>query len=367
MVREVVEVVARFGETVLDIAHLGPDDTYRIGTAPGCDLTVPGLACFPLVAGGVVRCPIGLSTRTDKETTELRVGALVVTVARTQLAPAALPAPRVELRTPLFVAASLVAHVGVWLAAERFAALERIEARPRPLLARLIEAPVPPPPPPPKAPPPPQQTAQLPPSAPPPRRLPAPSERAHAAAPRSGRAAELARAREAARDNFGAAIAAVAKSFDDTHVVERVGALTAEGQYDEDAANAQGFGGSRRFDPTQREGWGTVATGAYVTFDIDFKQCPNGNCEVVGPIPALYVRTHLLAHLAELYDCYRAHASAPGMIVLEFTITPDGAVRDARGSGLGDTGACAARVVETIFFRALGGDTRVRWPVLFKS
>lgn len=364
MAREVVEVVARFGETVLDIAHLGASDTYRIGTAPGCELSVPGLTCFPLVAGGTVHCPVGIAASTMGAMTELRAGALVVQVTRTSLPAVVLPTPRVELRTPLVVVASLVAHLAVWLAAERYAAFERIEQRPRPLRARLVEAPVPPPSPPP---PPRQRPVQPPPSEQPPARPPTARERAHAPPPRSGRAAELARARQAATDNFGAAIAAVAKSFDDTHVVERVSALTAEGQYDEDAANAQGFGGSRRFDPTQREGWGTVAVGAYVTLDVDFKQCPDGDCEVVGAIPALYVRTHLLAHMAELYDCYRTHASAPGMIVLEFTITPDGAVRDARGSGLGDTGACAARVVETIFFRALGGDTRVRWPVVFKS
>ena len=33
----------------------------------------------------------------------------------------------------------------------------------------------------------------------------------------------------------------------------------------------------------------------------------------------------------------------------------DGSVHDARGSGLGNTGACAARVLPEIYFKAIGG------------
>jgi hypothetical protein len=105
----------------------------------------------------------------------------------------------------------------------------------------------------------------------------------------------------------------------------------------------------------------------------DVKLCPNKDCTVEGPIPALYVRTHLLHHMDAIYECYEQHASGPGTIVLSFTIDSHGGVHDAQGSGLGETGACAARVVGEIFFKALGDDwdppreTRVRWPVQFKS
>jgi hypothetical protein len=349
---DVVEVVACFGDTIVDVAHIGPTGAYHIGTAPGVDLEVAGLTRFPLVDGRVVRCPVGMQAFDDGEVTVLRAGALAIRVSRTKLPRASLARPRFDLRVPLFVLASLIAHLAVWLAAVRFAPLERVAIeRPR-RFTRLIEAPVPPPPPVPSpviAPKPAVQQVHE-------RRVAVDRKRA-----------ELERVRivSANRGRVVDTVASVAKSFDDIRLEERLGELTAENTYDEDAANAQGFGGGRRFDPSQREGFGTVETGPYATMPYDVKLCPKKSCDVVGPIPALYVRTHLHAHMDAIYDCYTAHADGPGTIVLEFTITADGAVRDARGSGLGETGSCAARVAGEIFFKALGSETRVRYPLRF--
>lgn len=353
MVREVVEVVARFGGTIIGVTHVGPTGTYRIGTAPGIELAVPGLTCFPLVAGRIVRCPVGMHAEERDGTTELRVGALSLHVTRTTLAPVALPRPRVQLRTPLFVLASLLVHLVVRFTAERFAPLERLSFKPAVRLARLVESPPPVP-----------------------EREPAPREQASAKTAQPAREASVARSAQIASARYAEPVAGMAssaaatsarlaRSFDDTRVEERVGELTAEDLYNEDDANGQGFGGGRRFDPSQREGYGTVETGAYATLAYDVRLCPKKSCQVVGPIPALYVRTHLHAHMDAIYDCYRMHASEPGTIILEFTITGDGAVRDARGSGLGETGACAARVAGEIFFKALERETRVRYPVQF--
>jgi hypothetical protein len=352
----VVEVVARFAGTIIDVAHVSPTETYRIGTAPGCALAVPGLTCFPLVDAGKLRCPLGVPAVEHDGTTELTVGALSLQVRRTTLRRAPLARPRIEWSPAAFVLASLIAHLAVWLIALRFAPFEQLP-RPRPVL-RLVRV---------------EHTGELAPVKPPPAPTqkpavvqPASRARVTRAVP-SERPAEPATSRSTG-DAVGEAVARAMKSFDDTHVVERVSALRPEDTYNEDDANARGFGGGRRFDPTQRDGWGTVESGAYATMPFDFKQCPDKKqCSVEGPIPPLYVRTHVLARMAEIYACYEQHSAEPGTIVLEFTITADGAVRDARGSGLGETGACAARVVADIFFKALGSETHVRWPVRFNA
>jgi hypothetical protein len=343
---DVIEVVARFAGTIVDVRHLGPKDRYCIGTAPGVDLAIVGLTRFPIVDAGRIRCPVGMEAVDRSGTTELRIGAVTLQLTRMKLTTATLPRRRPELRTPAFLFVSLIAHLAIWLTAESAAPFERVTAeRPRPRLVKI-------------------------PDAAPPKR-PVPEKPASSIAAQPARRDRVRRSRsEPGIDvvTVHSTVAAAMRSFDNTRVVEQLGELTPENQYDEDAANAQGFGGGRgRFDPTQREGWGTVESGAYSTMIYDVKLCPKRSCEVVGPIPALYVRTHLHAHMDAIYDCYRTHASGPGTIVLSFTITGDGAVRDARGSGLGETGECAARVVGEIFFKALEQETRVvRYPLLFK-
>jgi hypothetical protein len=360
MDRDVVEVVVRFGGTIIDIAHVGPSDVYRIGTAPNANVSVPGLTCFPLVDGGKIRLPRGMPVVEHDGGTELCIGALTLWLARTKLRPLALGRPRVEWWPRLALAASLIAHVAVWLIAMSVAPIERLIEKPRPRmrLAHIEVAPEPVEPKPPRK----RESAAA--------AQPATDKRV--ARPRAERSAGSRVRAEAGRDAAYWS-ARVAKSFDNTNLVEQLSELTAENQYDEDAANAQGFGGGRNFDPSQREGFESVKSGKYTLMLHDVKLCPKRSCTVKGPIPALYVRTHLHAHMDAIYDCYAQHATGPGTIVLEFSITPDGAVRDARGSGLGETGACAARVVGEIYFKALGLDydppreTHVRYPLVFKS
>ncbi|HEX5062723.1 MAG TPA: hypothetical protein VFV99_25295 [Kofleriaceae bacterium] len=354
---DVVEVVARFGGTILDVAHVGPADTYRIGTAQGTNLSVPGLTCFPLVTGGKVRHPVGVPVVERDGWTEIRVGALSIHITRTKLARAPLARPRIQWRTPAFLAASLVVHIAIWFVALLHAPIEKLPAqKPRP---RLVHVEVAPPEPPPK---------------------PAPHEatenerkKASVAAVQPSRRPRVPREERDERiTTTEAAVAAMARSFDAIDLAGKMADLRPEDTYREDEANARGFGGGgtgRRFDPGPAE---SIASGPYATMIFDVKLCPNKACTVEGPVPALFVRTHLLAHMDEIYACYMEHASEPGTIVLSFTITPDGAVRDARGTGLGETGPCAARVVGEIFFKALGNDyvpprsTYVRrYPVRF--
>lgn len=354
---DVVEVVARFGDTILDVAHVGPSGAYRIGSAPRTNLAVPGVTSFPLVDGRIVRCPVGMRAVERADGTELSIGALTIVVARAKLPHAPIARPRADWRSFAFLLGSLLAHLAIWFVAVSFAPLERL-APPRASPFRLarIEAPVPP-------------VAE---------REPVPQRQSASTAASSSRPRATQRARGPRADRAGgpsdvgasaaAAVARMMKSFDDLRVAERLDELDPDDAYlPERHEGGSGFGNGRSFDPTDREGWGTVETGAYATLPFDVKLCPNESCTVDGPIPALYVRTHLHRHMAAIYACYVRYAEGPGTIVLELTITADGAVRDARGSGLGETGACAARVAGDIFFKALGRETHVRYPLRFNA
>jgi hypothetical protein len=356
MDRDVVEVVARFGGTILDVAHVGEADTYRIGSAQGTNLAVPGLVCFPLVTGTKLRFPVGVPAVEHDGWTELRFGALTIHLTRTKLSRAPLARPRFERRTSVFLAASLVVHLALWLLALASAPYEKLPRQRAVLrLAHMTSAPEP--------------TVKPKPVKPPERIA---GKHASAAAMQPARPRRVATDDEPHFHTAAEATAALAASFDKIDVVGKLADLRPEDTYNEDEANARGFGGSKRFDPNEREGFESVKSGNYSTMIYDVKLCPNKSCTVVGPVPALFVRTHLLAHMDEIYDCYVQHATEPGTIVLSFTITPDGSVHDASGSGLGETGPCAARVAGEIYFKALGNDfhpprsTRVaKYPVRF--
>jgi hypothetical protein len=359
MDRDVVEVVARFGATIIAVAHVGPNETYRIGTAPSANLAVPGLTSFPLVDGGTIRRPHGVHAVEHERGTELHIGALTLSIARTKLSRAPLARPRIDWWPRMFLAASLIAHLSLWLIALAVAPFERLIEKPRPRMrfAHVAE---------------PSESIE-------PKPL---RKRESGAAAQPESATRVARPARGKRPEDDAELgrpasywtARVAKAFDNTKLVERLGELTAENQYVEDDENAKGFGGGGgRFDPGPAESVNTGEGYGAAMMAYDVKLCPKKSCTVTGPIPALYVRTHLHAHMDAIYDCYAQHADGPGTIVIEFLISPDGAVRDARGSGLGETGACAARVVGEIYFKALGNDydppreTHVRYPLLFKS
>lgn len=365
---DVVEVVARFGGTIIDVAHVGPTDVYRIGTAPGTNLTVPGLTSFPLVDGAKIRHPHGVVAVEHESSTELRVGELVLSLTRAKLPRAPLARPRPDWRPPVFLALSLIAHLTLWLIALTHAPFERLLEKPRPRMRFAhIAQPVPEPEPKPK----------------PEKREDEPEQRAqpasHARVTRSQLAEQANRAeRPTSTEEMGREAsywtARVAKSFDNTKVVERVGALREEDNFTEEDTYTDGFSGEKRFDPSTREGFESIKSQGFTTMPLDVKQCANKKtCSVKGPIPALFVRTHLIEQMGAIYECYAQHAEGPGTIELAFTIDGNGAVQDARGSGLGGTGACAAQVAGTIFFKALGNDydppreTRVRWTILFKS
>jgi len=351
----VVEVVVRFGDTILDVAHVRPHQTYRIGTAPGLELAVPGHTSFPLVADGTIRCPVGVPVRHIGATIELRFVYASVELTRRELDLTRLARPRPRWRVAAFIAASLLVHLGIWLCAVSLEPFERLDtdrSRPRMRYAHVADR-VPPP---------------EPPVAKPAKPIDEPPPERASASPAPRRARQVERAMVTNQAQAAAKFAAMVAK---TNVVERVSALRPEDTYNEDDANAKGFGGSPRFPPGE-----IIATGDYKVMAYDVNLCPKKSCTITGPVPGSFIRAQLHEHMDAIYACYLEHAPQAGTIVLEFSIAGDGSVRGARGSGLGETGACAARVLPEIYFKAIGDNdvpegkpkvTRVRYPIRFNE
>ena len=349
MNRDVVEVAVRFGDTLLDVAHVDATGAFRIGTAPDVDLAVLGYTSFPLVAHGKLRIPTGCGTSMRGRTTVLRIGQVTIELTRTRPVERRVALRRPQWRTPAFVVGSLVVHLAILIVAFVREPFERIVEKHPPRL-RYVHIATPPldevPPPKPK----PAEAAATAPKR-------ADTEPARAAAPLRD---ALPRGRAVDRILDG-----LAKDVD-----KKLAGLRAEDQYDEDADNAKRFGGTGRFDPSQRPGFESVASGNYETLSYDIKTCPDKSCKVAGPFPLSGVRSYVHKHLPEIFDCYQRFGNGPGTIVLDFTISGQqdggGSVRDAKGRGLAETGPCAAEVIAAVNFKAMDdGATRVRFSIRF--
>jgi hypothetical protein len=108
-VQRCIEVVARLGDTILDVAQVAASGTYRIGTSPGVELPidVAPITSFPIVDKGfVLRRPagvfatvVGAATPLEEtelrlapgSTVELRIGLVTIVVALGVLARAPVP------------------------------------------------------------------------------------------------------------------------------------------------------------------------------------------------------------------------------------------------------------------------------------
>ncbi len=356
MTRDVVEVVTRFGDTILDVVHVGAHQSYRIGTARDVQAAVPGLTSFPLVDRGVVRWPLGVPAQQHASSTELQFAGVTLVVTRCKLPRERVRRPRIQRRAAAFTIGSLLVHLAMWFVAvtlEPFEALAR-EARPR---MRYVQI----------------DTSRDPEPAPKPEPANA-EQRTQDTAPRAPAPARRTQ-REASQttvvDTFAGAASDVAAMVANTKVLERVGALKAEDNFTADDTYTSGFGGSRRMGSGE-----TIKTGEGYSLMLrnDVKLCPKRSCTVRGPVPASFVRAQLHEIMGEIYGCYEKHADATGTITLEFTINGDGSVSHARGSGLGETGSCVAALLPAIYFKAIGDNdvaagkqrhTTVRYPLQF--
>jgi hypothetical protein len=154
--------------------------------------------------------------------------------------------------------------------------------------------------------------------------------------------------------------------------------------YDELEAEGKRFGGGRRFDPTKREGWGTVETGRYATVstgravgdhyalpgEVAARPIPKvahcvGSCTVAGGLTRDAVREAIARYDEAILGCYeRGGKATRGDVVVEVSIGEDGKVITSDGAGLGTTGSCVAGVVRRVAFPK-AAPTTVRYPLSF--
>lgn len=278
MNRDVVEVIARWGETIVDVAHVGPRERYGIGTSPEAQLAVPGFGYFPVVDRGVVRTPATMERIARGATTILRAGSISLELTRTQLATRTVPSPPIERRVPAWLTASLVAHLAVWLVAIATAPLERVTPRRElPRLVRIAPAPLPP-----------EPQPQVVESKPEPEPQPVASTRSPPpAAERAPQAADALRALGQASKTLVVDARHLKKSFEGVdHLV------------DPETAGRGNFGNGRDFEVPP-----TVASGDYVTSTVPVKQCAkhDSRCKLTGPTTSRFVRAGLLSRMPEIY------------------------------------------------------------------
>jgi hypothetical protein len=389
---QVAEIAVRFGDTVLDVRHLATG-TFRIGNGREVDLAVVGLTSFPLVEwterGCMLRVPAGMHANVESgplargDRAVLAIGGVAITVELIERT-ARLPKPRVDLAWPRWIAGALVAHLIALLAIDTLADPEADTVRVASLYALLPRLPDPPPLPtdkpkmhvPRKAPPrqPPKQVVE-------PREVSENEIEIEAAAAPAKRA--VARARRAGILASGGITAAQIRAITGTVDLDKATADLGP-VYDEVEAEGKRFGGGRRFDPTKREGWGTVAGGRYATVsngravgdhytlpgEVAARPLPKvahcvGSCTATGGLTRDAVRVAIARYDEAILGCYeRAGAAARGDVVVEVSIGEDGKVITSDGAGLGTTGPCVAGVLRRVAFPR-AAPTIVRYPLSF--
>jgi hypothetical protein len=111
MTQDVVEVAARFGDTLLEVALV--ERRFVVGDAPGADLRIAGVP--PVVVDGFdVRGPRGTQTLRFGDRVRLEVGPVELEVARVRRPVAQVPHQRIERRPLAYLALSLTAHVALY-------------------------------------------------------------------------------------------------------------------------------------------------------------------------------------------------------------------------------------------------------------
>jgi len=307
---DVVELVTRMGDTILDVEYL-PADTKIIPERT-----------------------LGLVTRT---------------MQRARLDAPAVPRPAVDRRPLVYLAAALVALLALVLTAFRLAPFERLPHRAAMRIAHVMHVREPDPPPPPKPAPP----------------TPAPAAIAAAPAPRAHHEHAAAHF-----ESVGEATAHLAKTFDDIKVAEQLAA--ADGPLDpESAVNDAGFGGGGHHldvDKIAPKETYKVTRWALPTYFHtkgelapvpSIEWCDDDSCVIQGPLELHAILSELEEHHAEIAQCYREHTGdLEGQIRFRFEVSPEGQVTGTYGKhdgpvgyGTGTVGRCVAKIA-----------MRLRWP-----
>lgn len=395
---QVAEIVVRFGGSVLEVRHLATG-TYRIGTARDVDLPVVGLTSFPLVdwtdRGCVIRIPAGMQARRtldgavlplDGALTLTRGDRIVLAIGETELAVelatrvARVAKPSFDRTFPRWIAGALVAHLIALVAIDALAEPEAETVRAVTVMSLIAQLPDPPLPP--TAPQKPRKAAN---KVATPKQVASISPVADAIElePSTPKRRAVQRARRAGILGGGGFTAEQIRAITGTVDLEK--ALSDVGPiYDEVEAEGNRFGGGRRFDPTKREGWGTVETGTYKTVsngravgdhyalpgEVAARPVPTvahcvGSCTATGGLTRDAVRVAVARYDQAILGCYeRGGKATRGDVVVELSIGEDGKVITADGAGLGTTGSCVAGVLRRVAFPK-AAPTSVRYPLSF--
>ncbi len=401
---QVAEIAVRFGGELLDVRHL-VTGTYRIGSGRDVDLATLGLRSFPLVdwteRGCMFRVPAGFAAQriVDGEATPLdggllltlgdrvtlSIGAVEIVVELAQRA-TGLAKPRFDPRFTRWIAGTLIAHLIALFTIDSLAEPEPEGIRLVSLTSLLPQVPEPPSPPssvpqarmfrrrdPSKKPVAPRVAAIDP--------APAPVELDPAPTPakRRTRAVEGARRAGILGGVTADDLRKITGTKDIAKELSEVGPI-----YRDYEAEQKGFGGGRRFDPTKREGWGSVASGRYATVssgrgagehyslpgEVDRPPIPRvahcvGACTVTGGLARDAVRSAIARYDEAILGCYeRGGQVSRGDVVVEISIGEDGKVITSDGAGLGTTGSCVAGVIRRVPFPKAAATT-VRYPLSF--
>lgn len=393
MQAQVVEVVARIGDSIVHAAHVPAGGCFRIGTRAGVDLPIAdgALGAFPIVDRGLVfRRPAGFgaiitedgATRVaDDRELRLRPGTrVVIALGRAVLELRVVPAPRdvvpkrrPELRPVAYGAVVLALHLAVWFLAMLNAPIERLPLEVAPLDAVHVRVP-----------------PTLPPTPPKQRELEKKLKQKQAKT--SGGAAGASAVTQAEgppRDKNDPRKAGVlgAKGLSDLSMlvptIDVVKAVNEAIWYDEDAAQAKLFGGGARFDPGKKEGWGTVKSGNYTTvakgrgagdeYDLPGAvrhpqpEIAMRVLRVAGEVPREVIHHAVDLRLGAIGYCYQrmARKQLRGSLRIDWTIGVDGAVHGQRTSGMPEFAKCAADVIGVIPFDPSATPTAVSYSFVF--
>ena len=360
------QITARFGDSLVEIVEIERHGSYRIGTAPGVDLAVAKIGSFPIVTGDatgfVVRTPVGTGEATDvrlaaDQPVTLRFGMITITVELVaRVAP--LPMQKLDHRLHAFIFGSLIVHLVVWGAAV-VAAHPPITKRPRP---RTVLHPV---------------LAKISPTPSPLASQPPPASSSHAAPPSSGTRGkrsdldELAAAAASApggSNKLSPAYLAYLEALDQhmKDMLAAAGPLYVE----DDAAGFGKHGGA--FDPTNRAGWGTIATGRFKTVSSghavgddyhlagesfpELALCESPHCEIAGSLDKDAVQHVIAPQVAALANCVGQDS-----LTLALEIAPNGHVKKVHGHG--KIGRCAANVIGQLAFPEADGPTTATYTI----
>jgi hypothetical protein len=313
---DVVELVTRMGDTILDVEYL-----------PAATEVIPART-------------LGLVTRT---------------MQRTRLDAPPVPRPAVDRRPIVYLAIFLVAQLAIVLIAFRVSPFERLPHHAVPRIAHVTHVRAPEPPPKPDKPDKPANSHE--------------DLRQRSAAHVAEGLHDRSPATRVAAASYGEAVAHLGKTFDNINVAGKL--ADASGPTDPDAIYEGGFGGGgHHFDPdavAPKETYKVTRWALPTYFHRkgelapvpSIEWCDDDSCVIEGPLELATVLDELEQHHAEIAQCYREHTGdLEGQIRFRFEVSPEGKVTGTYGKpdgpvgyGTGTVGRCVAKLA-----------ARLRWP-----